>query len=351
MASEGRLKMDKIVDWMERGLIADIGVRLGIRWLLKKRLNDEMASQNGANSESIRQFVEELKTCDIAVNTSEANQQHYELPPFFFELTLGKYKKYSSCYWGDGTSQLDSAEESSLISTCERAELVDGMDILELGCGWGSLSLWMAEKYPNSKIVAISNSNPQREAISKIAKDRGLNNLTVLTKDINQFSIDKKFDRVVSIEMFEHMRNYERLMENIASWLKPSGKLFVHIFCHCEYAYFFETAGSDNWMGRYFFSGGVMPSEDLLSNFQKDLSLEKQWRWNGRHYMKTSNAWLKNMDEKKSVILPIFKEVYGEKESSIWFQRWRIFFMACAELFGYKRGKEWIVAHYLFRKN
>ncbi len=343
--------MDKIVDWMERGLISDSWIRLGIRWLSKKRLDDESALQNGSGLESIQKFVEELKSCPIAVHTIEANQQHYELPPEFFEFALGKYKKYSSCYWGDGSSKLDRAEESSLIATCERAELVDGMDILELGCGWGSLSLWMAEKYPNSKIVALSNSNPQREAIIKNAKDRGLDNLTVLTDDMNRFSTEQKFDRVVSIEMFEHMRNYEQLMGNIASWLNPEGKLFVHIFCHRQYAYFFETAGSDNWMGRYFFTGGVMPSEDLLSNFQKDLSLERQWRWDGRHYMKTANAWLRNMDEKKDLIFPIFRQVYGEKESSIWFQRWRIFFMACAELFGYQRGKEWFVAHYLFKKN
>ncbi len=342
--------MDKIVDWMERGLISDSWIRLGIRWLSKKRLDEERTLHNGSTPESTRSFVQELKSAPIAVHTLEANQQHYELPPEFFELTLGKYKKYSSCYWGNGSTQLDDAEEKSLITTCERAELVDGMDILELGCGWGSLSLWMAEKYPNSKITAVSNSNPQREAISKKGKDRGFENLTVLTEDMNRFSTEKKFDRVVSIEMFEHMRNYELLIGNIASWLKPKGKLFVHIFCHREYAYFFETAGSDNWMGKYFFTGGVMPSESLLSNFQKDLSLEKQWRWDGRHYMKTSNAWLKNMDEKKSAILPIFRQVYGEKESSIWFQRWRIFFMACAELFGYKRGKEWFVAHYLFEK-
>jgi cyclopropane-fatty-acyl-phospholipid synthase len=343
--------MDKIVDWMERGLISDSLIRLGIRCLSKKRLDEERALYNGSAPESTRRFVQELKSAPIAVHTVEANQQHYELPPEFFELTLGKYKKYSSCYWGNGATQLDGAEENSLLATCERAELVDGMDILELGCGWGSLSLWMAEKYPNSKIVAVSNSNPQREAISKNAKNRGLQNLMVLTEDMNRFSTEKKFDRVVSIEMFEHMRNYELLMENIASWLKPMGKLFIHIFCHREHSYFFETAGSDNWMGRYFFTGGVMPSESLLSNFQKDLSLEKQWRWDGRHYMKTSNAWLKNMDEKKSAILPIFRQVYGEEESSIWFQRWRIFFMACAELFGYKRGKEWFVAHYLFKKN
>ena len=343
--------MNKIIDWMERGLIPDSGIRLGIRRLIKKRLDDESALQNGSSLESIRKFVDELKSCPIAIHTLEANQQHYELPPDFFKFTLGKFKKYSSCYWEGGSSKLDLAEENSLISTCERAELVDGMDILELGCGWGSLSLWMAKRYPNSQIIALSNSNSQREEITKNAKDGGLNNLTVLTDDMNRFSIEKKFDRIVSVEMFEHMRNYEKLMEKIASWLKPTGKLFVHIFCHRQYAYFFETEGSNNWLGRYFFTGGIMPSENLLSKFQKDLSLERQWRWDGRHYMKTANAWLRNMDKKKTQIFPIFREVYGNKESSIWFQRWRIFFIACAELFGYKRGKEWFVAHYLFKKN
>ena len=343
--------MEKIVACMERGLIPDSLIRIGIRWLSKKRLDEESALQKKSRLEAIRNVVNKLRSCPIAVHTLEANQQHYELPPEFFELTLGKHKKYSSCYWGDGSPNLDQAEESSLITTCNRAELVDGMDILELGCGWGSLSLWMPKKYPNSKIVALSNSNPQRKTITKSAKDIGLNNLTVLTDDINKFSTEKKFDRVVSIEMFEHMRNYEKLMKNIATWLKPEGKLFVHIFCNRRYAYFFETAGSENWLGRYFFTGGVMPSEDLLSNFQKNLSIERQWRWNGRHYMKTANAWLKNMDKKKSLILPIFRQVYGEREYSIWFQRWRIFFMACAELFGYQRGREWFIAHYLFTKN
>ena len=342
--------IDKIVDLIERGLISDRLVRFGSRQLLKKRIAEEGSSHNSDSAQAVGRFADSLRTSPIAVHTSEANEQHYELPPEFFDSALGKYKKYSSCYWGNGEIGLDDAEKSSLATTCERAELSDGMDILELGCGWGSLSLWMAKNYPNSKIIAISNSNPQRAAITAQAKARNFKNLMVLTVDINQFSPETKFDRVVSIEMFEHMRNYQLLMENISSWLKVDGKLFVHVFCHQKYAYFFETAGSDNWMGRYFFTGGIMPSEDLLANFQKDLSLEKQWRWDGRHYMKTSNAWLKNMDEKRSSILPIFRNVYGEEQSQIWFQRWRMFFMACAELFCSNRGKEWFVSHYLFKK-
>ena len=341
--------MDKMISLIERGWVPDLLIRTGIRQLLRKRLSEEKI--NFKNKDHISSFVGTLCARPIAVDTLKANDQHYELPPSFFNLVLGKYNKYSSCYWGDGATSLDEAEASSLKITCERAELSDDMDILELGCGWGSLSLWMAEKYPNSRITSISNSNQQREFINRAAKLKNLNNLTIVTCDMNSFNADTKFDRVVSVEMFEHMQNYERLMENISSWLNPNGKLFVHIFCHQKFAYFFSTEGSDNWMGRYFFTGGLMPSEDLLLKFQKKLSLDKQWRWNGRHYKQTSNAWLKNMDREKNNILPILEQVYGVNERNTWFQRWRIFFMACAELFGYSRGNQWLVAHYLFKKS
>jgi cyclopropane-fatty-acyl-phospholipid synthase len=316
---------------------------------LRKRLSDE--KNNFKKKDHFNSFVGTLCSRPIAVDTSKANDQHYELPPSFFNLILGKYNKYSSCYWGDGATSLDEAEASSLKITCERAELSDDMDILELGCGWGSLSLWIAEKYPKSRVTSISNSNQQREFINRAAKLKNLNNLTVVTCDMNSFNAETKFDRVVSVEMFEHMQNYERLMENISSWLKINGKLFVHIFCHQRFAYFFSTEGSDNWMGRYFFTGGLMPSEDLLLKFQKNISLDNQWRWNGCHYKLTSNAWLKNMDREKINILPILEKVYGRNERNIWFQRWRIFFMACAELFGYNSGNQWLVAHYLFKKS
>ena len=341
--------MDKVISLIERGWIPDSLIRKGIRQLLRKRLSEERI--NFKTAHHINSFADTLCSRPIAVDTSMANDQHYELPSSFFNLILGKYNKYSSCYWGDGATSLDEAEESSLKITCERAALSDDMDILELGCGWGSLSLWMAEKYPNSRITSISNSNQQREFINGAAKLKNLNNLTVVTCDMNNFNAETKFDRVVSVEMFEHMQNYERLMKNISSWLKPNGKLFVHIFCHQKFAYFFSTEGSDNWMGRYFFTGGLMPSEDLLLKFQKNLSLDKQWRWNGHHYKETSNAWLKNMDREKNNILPIFEQVYGRNERNTWFQRWRIFFMACTELFGYNRGNQWLVAHYLFKKS
>jgi len=341
--------MDKMISLIERGWVPDSLIRTGIRQLLRKRLSEEKI--NFKNKDHISSFVGTLCARPIAVDTLKANDQHYELPPSFFNLVLGKYNKYSSCYWGDGATSLDEAEASSLKITCERAELSDDMDILELGCGWGSLSLWMAEKYPNSRITSISNSNQQREFINRAAKLKNLNNLTIVTCDMNSFNADTKFDRVVSVEMFEHMQNYEQLMENISSWLKPNGKLFVHIFCHQKFAYFFSTEGSDNWMGRYFFTGGLMPSEDLLLKFKKNLSIEKQWRWNGRHYKNTSNAWLKNMDREKNKILPILEQVYGFNERDTWFQRWRIFFMSCAELFGYNRGYQWLIAHYLFKKS
>jgi cyclopropane-fatty-acyl-phospholipid synthase len=341
--------MDKVISLIERGWVPDSLIRTGIRQLLRKRLSDE--KNNFKKKDHFNSFVGTLCSRPIAVDTSKANEQHYELPPSFFNLILGKYNKYSSCYWGDGATSLDEAEASSLKITCERAELSDDMDILELGCGWGSLSLWIAEKYPKSRVTSISNSNQQREFINRAAKLKNLNNLTVVTCDMNSFNAETKFDRVVSVEMFEHMQNYERLMENISSWLKINGKLFVHIFCHQRFAYFFSTEGSDNWMGRYFFTGGLMPSEDLLLKFQKNISLDNQWRWNGRHYKLTSNAWLKNLDREKINILPILEKVYGRNERNIWFQRWRIFFMACAELFGYNSGNQWLVAHYLFKKS
>lgn len=338
-----------MISLIERGWVPDSLIRTGIRQLLRKRLSDE--KNNFKKKDHFNSFVGTLCSRPIAVDTSKANDQHYELPPSFFNLILGKYNKYSSCYWGDGATSLDEAEASSLKITCERAELSDDMDILELGCGWGSLSLWIAEKYPKSRVTSISNSNQQREFINRAAKLKNLNNLTVVTCDMNSFNAETKFDRVVSVEMFEHMQNYERLMENISSWLKINGKLFVHIFCHQRFAYFFSTEGSDNWMGRYFFTGGLMPSEDLLLKFQKNISLDNQWRWNGCHYKLTSNAWLKNMDREKINILPILEKVYGRNERNIWFQRWRIFFMACAELFGYNSGNQWLVAHYLFKKS
>ena len=343
--------MKSLINLIERGLVPDQLTRWGIRLLTTQRLRDESEKFTHNESLSKEQFTSKMKSGPIALHTDDANAQHYELPPQFFKIVLGEHRKYSGCFWGDKTETLTEAEIAALKISCERAQIEDGMEILELGCGWGSLSLWMAEKYPNCEVTAISNSRLQKEFIVEICKHKGIYNLKVITCDMNTFIPKGKFDRVVSIEMFEHMRNYHILMQRIASWLKSDGKLFFHIFCHQRFPYFFETEGDDNWMGRYFFTGGVMPSVDLPSYFQEDLNLESKWWWGGQHYQKTAEAWLHNMDEHKDKILNLFSQVYGKHDSKKWFYRWRIFFMACAELFGYRNGSEWGVSHYLFSKH
>lgn len=334
----------------EHGLLPDSLVRLGIRQLLKQRLRDEYADDPGRRDLRRRELLDSLRQSPIAIATDAANQQHYEVPAQFYRYTLGKQLKYSSCYWDQHTKTLDQAETRMLDLTCSRAELLDGQDILELGCGWGSLTLWMGEHLPNSRITAVSNSHSQRETIMQAARERGLHNIEVITCDVNRLSLDRRFDRIVSVEMFEHMRNYDALLGKIAAWLKPGGKLFVHIFCHRDLAYPFETEGDDNWMGRYFFTGGLMPALDTLTHFQHDLQLQRQWEVSGHHYQQTAEAWLANMDRHKTEIQRLFVEAYGKEQARLWRQRWRIFFIACAELFGYRNGDEWLVAHYRFVK-
>jgi cyclopropane-fatty-acyl-phospholipid synthase len=275
------------------------------------------------------------------------------LPAEFFLHVLGKNLKYSSAFYSDTHTTLNEAEDAALTISCERAEIKDGMRILELGCGWGSLTLFMAARFPNSQIVAISNSSSQKVHIDTEAKKRNLKNVMILTRDISQLESlaleFKSFDRVMSIEMFEHFKNYQLLLSKISDVLAPDGKLFVHIFTHKDYSYPFEVEGEDNWMGKYFFTGGQMPAHNLLGSFQRDLSLQRSWVWDGIHYQKTSEDWLKNMDNNSEVIMDIFKKTYGE-EGPQWFNRWRVFFMSCAELFGYEKGQEWAVSHYLFAK-
>lgn len=334
----------------EAGKVPDSLIRWGIRRLLKQRLQEEFADDVERQSQRYRDLLTELRQSPIAIETEAANQQHYEVPAAFYRFALGKHLKYSSCYWDHETNNLDEAEAKMLAMSCERAELIDGQDVLELGCGWGSLTLWMAAHYPGSRITAVSNSNSQRVYINEQARQRGLNNIEVITCDVNQLTLDRNFDRIVSVEMFEHMRNYDSLLNKVASWLRPGGKLFVHIFCHRYLAYPFETEGDDNWMGRYFFTGGMMPARDTLLHFQTQLHIESQWDVSGRHYQQTSEAWLNNMDTHKEAILQLFSETYGKKDAALWVQRWRLFFMACAELFGYRGGNEWLVAHYRFAK-
>ena len=335
-----------LITLCERGFIPDALTRFGMRRLCKTRLHDEYAGDWKTRQTA---WVATLKQSAVAIETQAANDQHYEVPPPFFVASLGKRLKYSSCFYANGNETLDQAEEAMLAIYCERAELSDGQAILELGCGWGSLTLWMAEKYPNAKITAVSNSKPQREFIEARCRERGFTNVHVITCDVNKLELEpSQFDRAVSIEMFEHMRNYDVLLERLSTWLKPAAKLFVHIFCHREVAYPFEVKGETDWMSQYFFTGGLMPAFDTFRHFDQHLRIEADWKVSGTHYEKTSNHWLANMDKNKTEIMRVFAQCYGAELSAVWFQRWRMFYMACAELFGFDDGREWLVGHYRF---
>jgi len=339
-----------LTGWAERGWIPDAALRAGIRRLCAQRLQEE--DEGGQEGQSVRfqRRIAELAGSPLALHVDAANRQHYEVPAAFFQACLGKRLKYSSCYYRTGHETLDQAEEAMLELYSQRAELRDGQDILELGCGWGSLTLWMAERYPNARITAVSNSNSQREHIMGQCQARGLRNVEVLTRDVNQLELPSaRFDRCVSVEMFEHVRNYQQLLQRISSWLRPDGALFVHIFAHRTLMYPFETEGDDNWMGRHFFTGGLMPAADTLLHFQQHLQLDQRWLLDGTHYQRTANHWLDNQDAARAQLMPILQATYGEAAARIWWQRWRMFWMACAELFGYDQGQQWLVAHYLFR--
>lgn len=335
---------------LEKNILPDFLIRPGIRRLLKQRIREETKPTLEMQQNHLNDFIRDLQNSPVAIHTKDANEQHYEVPTEFYQYALGRHLKYSSGYWMDHTRTLDEAEENMLELTCRRAELEDGMNILELGCGWGSLTLYMAQRFPNSRITAVSNSSTQREYIEEQARLRHLDNIRIVTADMNEFDAGDTFDRIVSVEMFEHMRNYRILLKRISGWLNPDGKLFVHIFTHKTFAYPFEVRDETDWMAKYFFTGGIMPSDHLLFYFSDDMSVERHWHVDGTHYQKTSEAWLKNMDRHKKEIIPVFAKTYGEKNVTRWWSYWRIFFMACAELWGYRNGKEWIVSHYLFRK-
>jgi cyclopropane-fatty-acyl-phospholipid synthase len=332
------------LELVERGLVPDSLVRRAIRGVCARRLREQAA----AGPEAQAAFIASFADSPIALVPEKANEQHYEAPVELFERALGHHLKYSCCYWDETTATLDEAEARALEITCERADLQDGQDVLELGCGWGSLTLWMAARHPQSRILAVSNSRLQREFIVGRARRRGLDNVEVITADMNEFSTDRRFDRIVSVEMFEHMRNYPRLFERVASWMRPDAKLFIHVFCHRKYTYPYETEGAGNWLGRHFFSGGIMPSASLLTTVSSPLESTQQWELDGTHYEKTANAWLENLDAARATLMPVFERAYGRADAARWFRRWRVFFMACAELWGFRGGREWLVSHYLF---
>ncbi|GAA4869724.1 cyclopropane-fatty-acyl-phospholipid synthase family protein [Luteimonas vadosa] len=339
-----------LIDLAERGLLPDAAIRAGIRKLCAKRLHDEHSGDIEGADMRARMLMLQLRESPIAVETEAANQQHYEVPARFFELCLGKRLKYSSCYYPRGDESLDQAEEAMLSLYGERAALADGQRILELGCGWGSLTLWMAERFRNASITGVSNSSGQREYIMAQAHKRGLANIEILTRDVNTLALEGPYDRVVSIEMFEHVRNHAGLLRRIAGWLEDDGSLFVHVFCHRTLVYPFEDAGRDDWMARHFFTGGLMPSAETLVHMQRDLHLEQRWLLSGTHYQRTANHWLANQDDHREAVLEVLAAAHGAEHARRWAQRWRIFWMACAELFGYRGGNEWGVAHYRFGK-
>jgi cyclopropane-fatty-acyl-phospholipid synthase len=330
---------------VERGYVPKPLIRHGIRRLLAERLREQELVYGDDREEALRAWTREMRAADVAPVPEKANEQHYEVPPAFFLHSLGKRLKYSSAFYPDERTTLDEAEEAMLALTCERAGLCDGQDVLELGCGWGSLTLWKAEHYPKSRIRAVSNSAPQRAFILERARRMGLDNVEVLTRDMNRFETDERFDRVVSVEMFEHMRNWEELLGRVRGWLKPQGRVFLHVFAHERYAYPFEARDESDWMSRYFFTGGMMPSSDLLERLDIPFEVEQRWTVDGTHYARTAEDWLRNLEAHRDEVLPVLREAYGEHEAETWFQRWRVFFLACAELFGYRDGEEWVVAH------
>lgn len=327
---------------LEKNLLPDWVIRFGIRRLLAQRLREEASA---APEAKLKEFADGLRAMPIAVNTQESKEQHYEVPTAFYQHCLGPRLKYSSGLYETGLETLAQAEERMLALTCERAQLLDGIDILELGCGWGSLTLWMAEHYPHARITGVSHSRTQREHILTEARKRGLANVHIITCDMNDFAAAAgAYDRVVSVEMFEHMKNWPRLLAGVARWLRPGGMFFAHVFVHARFAYHFEVRDQTDWMSKYFFTGGMMPSHDLFSRCQ-------DWKVNGRHYAQTAEHWLQNMDAHAPEIRPLFAATYGVDQARKWWSYWRVFYLSCAELWKYRDGTEWHVSHYLFQKS
>lgn len=334
--------MNLAVELAEAGRLPDAVLRLGIRHLIRRRLREE----NAHATARYRELLEELRNAPIALATDAANEQHYEVSPAFFRLTLGPRLKYSACYWGEGVGTLAEAETAMLELTLARAGIEDGMRVLDLGCGWGAFTLFAAARFPGSEFLAVSNSEGQQAHIAEQARALGLANVRTHRADVNALQLEDSFDRVVCVEMFEHVRNHAALLARVSRWLKPTGRLFVHIFCHQRLMYPFETTGAGDWMGRNFFTGGLMPAKDTLHNFQDHLAIRRTWQISGDHYRRTARAWLANLDAHRHAVA----DVLGADDDPRILGRWRLFFMACEELFGWNRGREWLVCHYLFEQ-
>lgn len=333
----------KAYDLADSAPIPDVFVRMAIATLVG-RTSKRLAHENDPGITT--RFVDDLKRLPIAIHADAANEQHYEVPASFFELVLGPQRKYSCCYYDNAETSLADAESRALALTAEHATLDDGQTILELGCGWGSLSLWMARNYPRSNILAVSNSRSQRAFIVARAEKLGLTNLQVITADMNVFATERKFDRIVSVEMFEHMANWHDLLRRCRDWLAPQGRMFLHIFTHSSTPYRFDHADKSDWIAQHFFTGGCMPSRDLIRHFPDLFGVEREWFWEGSHYARTAEHWLVNYDKNRAAIADILATTYGE-DAARWQRRWRFFFLATSGLFGFASGREWGVSHYL----
>lgn len=338
-----------LIQLAEKRWLPDPLIRYGMRRMLRDRLEQENENAGGDFERALDRFAEQQRQSVVTIETHRANEQHYEVPAEFFELVLGSRLKYSCGWWENEETTLDESENAMLDMTCQRAGIEDGMRVLDLGCGWGSITLWIAENYPNCQITSLSNSSSQRSFIEARCRQRGFNNVRVITADVGTFDTDQHFDRIISVEMFEHVRNHEDLLARIAKWLDPQGRLFVHIFCHRNLAYTFETEGEENWMGRHFFSGGIMPAEDLFLRYPRDMRVQENWWINGLQYARTCEAWLGRLDACDKQARQILQQTSAKDSANVLVQRWRMFFMACAELFRFQDGNQWGVGHYLFQ--